>query len=814
MIKKLGCLYFSLLFQVVLFAQEQTKVRILIRVVSPQQSPLENATIELLRKNDSAIIKSGITDSSGYAIFHKPEKGAYFFRISRVNYRSYYSGIFEFPQSAETVRLPLVVMSPLNGTLEQVVVVAKKPFIQLLADKTIVNVESGITSAGATVLEVLEKSPGVTIDRDGNISLKGKQGVMIMIDSKPTYLPASEIAQLLGGMSASQVDVLEIMDNPPAKYDAAGNAGVINIKTRKNKQRGFHGSITSSYGQGHYYKNNNGLTLNYRRDKLNVFLNYSSNFNKSFTDLYAYRTYFENNFNNVVSILDQDNWLTNRLRNHSLRVGADYFLDKKTTIGVALSGTGIRRKGKGEATALWLNASGNTDSVVNTESANNNKFGNAGINVNFRRTFTNDRELTAAFDLINYNIRGDQFFENILHSGPGYKDAIKGNLPSAIEIMSVKADYHHNFPYNIKMDAGWKSSFVSTDNLADYYYLEANGRWTNDLGKSNHFLYNESIHALYSSAEKQLGKLSVQAGLRYEYTAYDAEQKANTARKDSMFSRKYGGLFPTLFLQYKIDSGNGLSFSAGRRIDRPAYQKLNPFVFVINKYTYQQGNPFFLPQYTWNFQISHQFRDLLITSINYSVTNNYFSQIFLSNPDGILVYSEGNLGRMRNIGLSVSSQLPVFNWWSLSMQANLYNKKIQGVVWENMETSLTQMNCNINNQIMIGKGWSAELSGVFTTREQELQEITDPTGQVMIGLARQICNNKGSLKLSLRDVFYTQAMKGDTNFEQAFEYFKLTRDTRVLSLSFSYRFGKGFKNAAKRNGGGALEEIERVGTGS
>jgi hypothetical protein len=167
---------------------------------------------------------------------------------------------------------------------------------------------------------------------------------------------------------------------------------------------------------------------------------------------------------------------------------------------------------------------------------------------------------------------------------------------------------------------------------------------------------------------------------------------------------------------------------------------------------------------------------------------------------------------MRNVGLSVSAQLNVTSWWSLSTQANLYNKKIEGVVWNERETALTQFNMNINNQFRLGSGWAAELSGFFVTKEQELQEITDPTGQLIAGVAKQVMKNKGSLKLTLRDIFYTQAMKGDTDFEDAFEYFKLTRDTRVLTLAFTYRFGKSFKTSSRRTG--ASEEMERVGTGS
>ena len=207
------------------------------------------------------------------------------------------------------------------------------------------------------------------------------------------------------------------------------------------------------------------------------------------------------------------------------------------------------------------------------------------------------------------------------------------------------------------------------------------------------------------------------------------------------------------------------------------------------------------------------FRDVLITTISYGITRDYFSQIFFSDTSGLIIYTEGNLGKMRNLGISVSSQFSPMPWWSVSLSANLNNKKIEGFVWNARTASLTQGNVNINNQFKFNKGWSGELSGFYNSSEQELQEITDPTGQVGIGVTKLVLKNKGSLKLSFRDIFYTQAMKGNTVFKQATEYFIVKRDSRVVNLAFTYRFGKPLKTTIKRTNGGAADEIQRVGSG-
>jgi hypothetical protein len=452
-----------------------------------------------------------------------------------------------------------------------------------------------------------------------------------------------------------------------------------------------------------------------------------------------------------------------------------------------------------------MDAAKHTDSIIATTANNSDRFKNIGININGRQTFSATSELTADFDFIGYRIDNQQHFINELTGNNGYTENIDGILPSNIDIFTGKADYVESWKSGVKLEAGWKSSHVETDNRASYFL---NG--SPDYGKTNHFLYEENIHAAYVNVEKKSDKWTLQGGLRYENTSYDAAQLGNAIRKDSSFSRNYDGLFPTLLVSLQTDSNNNFSFSAGRRIDRPVFQSLNPFVFVINKYTYESGNPFFVPQYTWNTEFSHSYKNILVTSLSYSITKDYFSQIFLQDSTGIITYTSGNLDRMENIGLSVSLQLSPAGWWSLSAQANVNYKFIKGFVWDERRASLVQGGMNVNSQFNFAKGWSGEISGYYTLKEQELQEITDPTGELALGVAKKIFKEKGTIKFSVRDVFHSWWMKGFTTFEKSTEYFKITRDTRVATIAFSYRFGRQAK--ARRNTGGAEEEMNRVRT--
>jgi iron complex outermembrane receptor protein len=776
-------------------------------IVDHTKKPVESGTVSLLRTTDSSLVKIATVSKTGLFELENIKAGKFLLAVQVLGFER---SLVSVTVSGGSIMTDTISLTPVSTSLGNVTVRSQKPFIEMKAGTTIVNVEASVTNVGANALEVLEKSPGVSVDRDGNISLKGRQNVLVWLDGKQTYLPPADLAVLLSSMPATQLDQIEIMTNPTAKYDAAGSTGIIHIKTKKLRTQGLNGTLTLGYGQGRYYKTNNSLLLNYRNSSFNAFLTYSYAGNKGFTDLYAKRTYYDNDDVTVRALYEQPGYLFGHGRSHTVKTGIDYTVSTKTSMGLVLTGIFSNRLSGGNSPAYWINKSGAIDSSILTTSDNSTDWRNLGINLSLRHNFSKTQELAVDVDHLGYRIENNQYFINTI-STTGSSDALKGYLPSKVNIISGKADYSQMFTSGLKLEAGWKSARVNTDNIADYYAQSSGGAWNPDLGKTNHFIYQETIHALYTNLNKQSGKLTMQAGLRYENTSYDANQRGNTMRKDSSFSRQYDGLFPSAMLTIEADSSNSFSVTAGRRLDRPAFQKLNPFVFVINKYTYQQGNPYFKPQYTWNLELTHSFKNILMTSVSYGYTRDYFSQIFYATADNIIIYSEGNLGKMINYGISVSTQLQPVKIWSLSLSGSLNHKIIEGEVWSEMRTSYNTVNINMNNQFRLKKGWSFEVSGFFNSGEQELQEITDPSGQLAAGVSKQLLNNKATLKFSVRDIFYTQWMKGFTVFEHATEYFKLTRDTRVANIAFTWRFGKTYKDNRRPNVG-VTEESKRMGS--
>lgn len=774
-------------------------------------NPVEAATISVQKRSDSSITKISLSSATGRFEVEGIEPGEYFVSVSMAGYQAYSSKSFALTQGA-AIELPAIVLE-IAASMQAVTVIARKPLIEQRPDRTIVNVDAAVSNVGATALEVLEKSPGVTVDRDGNVSLKGKPGVLVMIDGKPSYLSGADLATLLSSMSANQLDQIEIMTNPPARYDAAGNSGIINIKTKKNKQKGFNGNLSLSYGQGRYWKTNNSLNLNYRGGKVNVFMNYSNNANRGFSDLLINRTYLDTDGKTVTALFEQPTDMLMGSQNNTLRLGVDYSLTKKTTLGVVTSGFISPRTFDGRSIGFLKDASAQIDSIADTRSNNSNRWLNGTVNVNLRQQFNANSELTADLDYITYDMSNSQMFYNSIFYPDGtiaMRDELRGDLPSLINIYSGKIDYSTKLKHDIKLDAGVKSSFVKTNSRADYT-ARTGGDWYNDYEKSNHFMYQESINAAYVNVNRQWKKWSVQAGLRYENTSYTGNQLGNPQRADSSFTRNYHGLFPTTYLSYNADSNNTFTVSVGRRIDRPAYQQLNPFMFFINKFTYQVGNPYMLPQYTNSIEFSHVYRSMITTTLSYSSTHAVFSQLF--RPEGeITILTQGNFGRVQNVGLSVSAQLNPFKWWSATLSPTFNYRRVEGFfAGESVTTEAPNAQVNVNNQFRFNKGWGAELSGFYNSRGVDGQFTIESFGQVSVGVSKQVLNNKGSVKLNIRDMFFTQVINGGIRYGNVREQFVQSRDTRVVNIGFTYRFGKVLKESGgRRNGGSASEELQRV----
>lgn len=783
------------------------------------QKIIDAASISLLRAKDSSLVKIGLTDKNGDFNFENIPAGKYIIMATSIGHLKVYSKAVVF-NAVSNASVGVLQLEPETKSLKEITIVGTKPFIERKIDKTVVNVDALISNAGSTVMDVLEKAPGVSVDKDGNISLKGKQSVMIMMDGKPAYLSGQELANLLKNMPSSSVDQIEIMTNPSAKYDAAGNSGIINIRSKKNKLKGFNGNVSTSYIQGVYWKTNNSINMNYRAGKFNLFGNYSYSHWNGNHELTIHRNFRNTTTKLVETIFDQNALMIHSSENNNVKVGLDFYPDKKTTLGVVVSGYLNPEINNGDNTTYLKNGTGVVDSVIYATNTSRESSKNMGLNFNFRHVYDSlGKELTADFDYIQYDDKQSQFFtNNYLNSDMTTKresSHLRGNLPTLVKIYAGKIDYTIPIMKNGKLETGVKSSYVTTDNDA-LYENQSGATWLTDNGKTNHFVYDENINAAYLNVNKQIKKWGLQAGLRAENTIAKGHQFGNSLRPDSAFKRNYTNLFPTVFISFEANKKNTFSINYGRRIDRPAYQDLNPFYYFLDEYTYRVGNTLLKPQFTNSVELSHTFKGFLTTTLNYSKTDDVFANVLDQiNSERKTFVRNDNIATKKNIGLAVSAYFPVTKFLTTNIYGNISNSKYKGALNGGvLDVNGNMFMTNINNQFKFKKGWSAELSGFYRSKGIEGQIVANPMWQMSTGVQKQILKNKGNLKLSFSDIFNSQRFVGTVKYQDIDVYINEKGDSRRASLTFTYRFGKAMQNQQqRRKTGGAGDEQSRVKSG-
>ena len=698
--------------------------------------------------------------------------------------------------------------------LDEVVIKSKIPLIQVEIDKTVVNVAAMISSAGSNTLEVLEKTPGLTVDAQGNISMNGRGGVMVLIDGRQKYLSGADLAQYLKSIPGANLDKIELMDNPPARYDAAGN-GVINIRLKKNKIAGMTGSVTTGYSQGRHGRSNNALNLNYGNKKVNVFSNFGHNYDKNYGEDVFRRSYYgtgnEGPSGLVTSSIVLDNQQRYSSNGFNGNLGMDYMPSKHTTFGLQLNlNTSVN---DGYATSSSSNYGLNTlDSVGLGVSIADGTRQNIGSNINMLHKFgKTGRELSADAGYLKNKGGLGQSFENKMYELDGTMSGrtdLLYDLPSYMTVYTVKSDYVHPLADKAKLEAGLKWSMVENDHENDAYRMILNQQVV-DNGMSNHFKYSEGYAGAYVSGQKNWKQLGVQLGLRAEHTYGKGRQLGNAEVAGSSFNNQYTQLFPSVFINYKLDtiSANTLNFSLTRRINRPSYAYLNPFTFVRDQYTQTTGNPNILPQYQYRYELKWQHKRFLRMALSYNhftnvifQTTNVVEGIFITKPENV---EEGYM-LLLNTGLSLDPA----KWWNFNSDILLSRMGLDGMAYGerlNPETYVARI--NVVNRLEFQKGWTAEFGGYYASRDLNGQTFTAGMIRANAGLQKKFWKDKASIRMNMEDLFHSWKYKNKSiSLRQAYSFQTSESDTQRIGLAFSYNFGNELFARKSRHRNNALDE--------
>lgn len=812
---KSTAILFLTLFSMTCFAQNLPK-SIAGTVKDTQNETLPGATVRLLQAADSTMAAGEITNANGKFQFNNLQNGTYLLAITSMGQKPFTSVVLTIDDTRSSIVLPVIVLLPAkNIELKEVVVKAKRPLIEQDIDKTIVNVESMISSATSNTLEVLEKTPGVTVGSNGEISLNGRSGILVLIDGRATYMSGPDLAAYLKSLPGGLLDKIELMDNPSAKYEAAGNA-VINIRLKKNRVGGFTGNLSIGSSQGVYGRNNGAINLNYNHKKLNVFANLGLNKEKNYNNDSFDRRFYDPRGQQISNVLLLNNNISNN-KNLNAILGVDYAASPKTIYGLLINLNGGIRNAGIDYNSNNYNAERVLDAKGDGNTFINDKRKNFGSNLNFQHKFNKPgREMLVDVNYLTYQSNGNQRVQNFHYRPEGTlteQDEFLYLVPGVINIYTAKADYVHPLKNKASWEAGVKSSVIDNDNRSDYFTIRGTLQ-TIDNGKSNHFKYRENINGAYFNTRKEWKRVGMQLGLRAETTQAKGNQLGNEAVQGSTFTKKYTQLFPSLFINYKLDSlnKNSLNLSFTRRINRPDYQSLNPFVFFRDQYSYTAGNPMLLPQYQNRIELKFQHKQWLQMGLSY---NRFTNVIFQTTEaiDTIFITRPNNVAKGFMLLLNTTVSGSPTKWWNLVYTLRLSHMGLNGRSYtEKLNPTAYVARFEVYNQFRMSKGWSADLSGYYASSDLNGQAYTGMMYRVGGALQKKIWKDKASIRLSVDDVFHSWIRHNRSVSIKQAQFFQTNEsDTQRIGVAFTYRFGKDtFARKRRHNDNAADDEKGRV----
>lgn len=771
--------------------------------------PLQSVSVSLLQAKDSALVKTDVTDKNGNFEISTAKEGSFLLSYSSVGFEPQYSAVFE-KRSGESFNAKEVALANGTGKLKEVTIVARKPMIEVKADKTVFNVEASINAQGSNALELLQKSPGVQVDNNDNISMKGKTGVRVYIDGKMQQLDTKDLAAYLRSINSNDIEAIEMISNPSAKYDASGNAGIVNIRLKKNKKFGTNGSVNLGFVQGITPKGNGSVNLNYRDKKVNVFGNVGGNIGIYENTMDLYRIQKDTLYNQKTVMKSDD-------KSFNVKGGVDFFVNNKSTIGVMGTGNFSRSDWKSDGKSVVSYVPTNTyqyDLVAKNTVPNRRT--NANFNLNYRYADTSGLEINFDADYGIFRGKGNSVQPNKYEYPNPLENALvvnRNNTPTNIDIYTAKIDFEQRLGKG-KLGYGLKTSFVSTKNTFDFFTDSATDKPVMILDRSSQFTYKENVNAGYINYQQQLNeKWSIQVGLRGEQTNSDGRlTRANDSiGPDDRVKRNYFNLFPSAAVTWNINQKHSLNLTYSRRIDRPTYQDLNPFENKLDELTYERGNPFLRPQYTHNVELTHTFMGFINTTLGYSYVND-FATMATDTVKNATYVQQKNLASQQIISFNIGAPTPIKPWWNGYVNLWVNYQQFRGKVGENdVKENLPMYGAYLQQSFNLGKDYSTELSGWFNG--PSIWGGTwkvDPMGGLDFGIQKLLLQKRASLKLSVTDMLFTNPWNSVNDFGGLYVKGRGQWESRTFRVNFTWRFGSNQIKQSRERKTGLESEARRI----
>lgn len=777
------------------------------RVVTAPNASAEGVTILLLTSPDSAVFKAAISGKNGIFSLNNIKAGNYIVYVHKIGYAKYYSGKYHL--DGNDVEMGDITLQPLNKQLNEVAITARKDYVEVHPDKMVLNVDRNILATGNSVLDVLQTAPGVRIV-DNAVLFKGGQKALVAINGKPVgAMNDEQLADLLKSYPSSMISQVELIPNPPARYDAGGAGGVINIILKKSKDEGFKANFIQTASVGQDYKFNSSLNTNYRSGKFNVFANYSFAANKlprlldidRNIDAAGQQTNIDVNYHSVSTI-----------RTHTFNTGADYNLTPKQTLGVLFYGYSTQ-SGIDKSSMTYIRNNGALDSIITENSHVNRPIYNLNYNLNYRGSFGKDDRTTLSAD-VDYSTYNRRSFEDVRNNfyradSSQYRDPLyyTDNSPSTIHIRSERVDFSQQLTKNSSLSAGLKNSQVNSDNTISF--AQQNDSTKNFLpipSLSDHFIYIEQINAAYGSYDDKFGKSDLTLGLRVEQT----HSHGISYHPDKNVVSNYTDFFPTIQLIQDIDKDNQLTIDFNRRIERPNYQDLNPFIGFISQYSYSTGNPFLNPNYTDTYEISDFYKQKYHAALRMLVTTNFSSPVYEQNDSTkIVTTTYDNIGTRYAWEAEFYIPITLNNWWSMDADIDgAYERYVFNA--DSAHKTTFDFNVTLNQDFTLPGGIKAQVN---TRYQAPLYYGTKQYCESFVAaaaLSKPILQNRGTIRLAVSDIFNSDLYKYTSNYQNIDLTGREKAGSRFFTVGFTYRFGKQTVKSATKRVGGNDEDQKRL----
>ncbi|RAJ11065.1 carboxypeptidase-like protein [Chitinophaga skermanii] len=743
---------------------------------------LPSATVTLSATNSTPIIKT--TNDKGEFVFNSLKNGAYSLRVTFMGFKD--TTIANIAVNNNTINIPTILLNSTSSSLKAVEVKTTPPLITMSGDKMTMNVAGSPAATGSTAYELIQKAPGVVIENQSNkLTLNGKP-VTVYIDGRPSRLSPDDLKNQLSGMSANNIDKLEIMSNPSVKYDAQDGA-IINIKFVKNKNFGTNGTLTLGGGAGVFPRGNGGITLNNRNKKVNIYGGYDYLYTKTRNNAISDR-YFTNNY-----VIHDVNPVDEKAQTHNVKVGVDYDLNSKNSFGVLLKGSFSDRDRLNE-NMTYLGFQGKqTDSTLSQINTGDVRTFNPSANAYYKYANALKRkEFTINFDYFNFNKDWYDGFNTAYFlpnsTSPFRQDALRNNSLSNINLYSLSADYERTTKF-AKWEGGVKSTYTQTDNDLNWELLNT-GKWENDVSKTNHFIYKENVNAAYLQGSKSIKKLALTAALRLEHTYAKGDLRATENSAASSFDRNYLQLFPSVNVNYNKDMAHIYSFSYRRSIQRFGYDIVNPFINYKNAYTYSQGNPNIKPMDLHAMEAGFIYKYTFITKVGWVHSGNALTMVYKQDEEKkTLVTTYDNLGKFNVAYASmVFTKMLYKKWQTMTMLNGLYFNVKDGSQG-GFETNSFALMFNSTNTITLPKKFVLEVTGSASTPMVMGVTNIGAMASLDLGVKKTILKDKGSLKLGVTDIFHSRKVDYKVDYQNILNKVHSIPDSRVVNLTFNYSFG-------------------------